>query len=90
VELVLVRLYVVSYARLLLWIEPLYLKIAELGELLAAVVQSASEGLDLLMDDLVRTNVPTLRKGFTTNVALIRAFTSVASLMSLVGIVRCV
>jgi 16S rRNA G527 N7-methylase RsmG len=54
-----------------------------LGELLAAVIQSASEGLDLLMHNFVCANITTLRKRFTTDVALIRAFTSVASLVSL-------
>jgi hypothetical protein len=34
--------------------DPNYLQVAQLGELLSTVIQSASEWLDLLMDDLVR------------------------------------
>jgi len=59
------------------------LQVAKLSELLAAIVEFAGERLDLLVHDLVRSDVSTLRKRFTTNVALVRPLTSVTSLMRL-------
>lgn len=60
-----------------------YLQVPQLCELLAAVVEFAGEGLDLLMNDLVCTDVASLREGLSTDVAVIRPFAGVSPLMGL-------
>jgi hypothetical protein len=60
-----------------------YLEVSELSELLATIVQSAREGLDLLVNNLVGTNIATLRKGLAADVAAVWALSSMAPLMCL-------
>ncbi len=59
-----------------------------MSELLSTVVKLACERLDLLVNDFVRANVTTLRKGFAANVATIRALSCVSSLMCLQSLVH--
>jgi hypothetical protein len=61
----------------------IYLQVAKLSELLAAIIEFASEGLDLLMDNLMRSYIPTLRERLATLVAVVRALPSVTALVSL-------
>jgi hypothetical protein len=60
-----------------------YLKIAELGELFAAIVETAQVWLRLIVHDLVSTNISTLSEPFSTDLALVWAFSSVSSFVSL-------
>lgn len=60
-----------------------YFEIAELSELLAAVVESAEVGLGLIVYDLVGSYVATLCESFPADFALVWSFTSVSSLVSL-------
>lgn len=66
--------------------QKLYLEVAELSELLPALVQSASEGLDLLVDDLVRSNIAALSEGLAANVAVVWSFSGVSPFVSLAGV----
>jgi hypothetical protein len=59
------------------------LKIAELGELFAAIVETAQVWLRLIVHDLVSTNISTLSEPFSTDLALVWAFSSVSSFVSL-------
>jgi hypothetical protein len=54
-----------------------------LGELLATVVELAEKWFDLLMNNLVRTNVATLGECLSTDVAAVWALSSVPSLVCL-------
>lgn len=60
-----------------------YLKIAELCELLAAVIEPAEVGLGLIVDDLVGANVPSLGESLPADFALVWTFSSVSSFMGL-------
>jgi hypothetical protein len=60
-----------------------YFEIAELCELLAAVIEPAEVGLGLIMDDLVSADVPTLGESLPTDFALVWTFSSVSSFMCL-------
>jgi hypothetical protein len=60
-----------------------YLEVSQLGKLLPTIIQSAGERLDLLVNNLVCTNIATLRKCFAADVAAIRALSSMAPLMRL-------
>jgi hypothetical protein len=51
--------------------------------LFTTVVEPAREWLDLLMHDLVCSNVAALGKGLAADVAVVRAFSRVSSLMGL-------
>lgn len=59
------------------------LQVAELSKLLATVVEFASEGLDLLVDDLMSSYVAALSKCLPTNVATVRSLPSVSSFVCL-------
>lgn len=59
------------------------LEIPELGELLAAVVESTEVRLGLIVYDLVGSYVAALREAFSADFALVWSFTSVSSLVSL-------
>jgi hypothetical protein len=61
----------------------IYLEVAQLSELLAAVIESASERLDLLVDDFVRANIAALRKGLAADITAIWTFSSMTPLMCL-------
>lgn len=68
-----------------------YLEISQLGELLAALVEPAGEGLDLLVHDLVRSYVAALGEFLAANVAGIWPFAGVTSLVCLmVHVSECV
>ena len=58
-----------------------------MSELLATVVKLAGEGLDLLVHNLVCSNIAPLGKGFATNIATVGSFASVSSLVCLVILV---
>lgn len=60
-----------------------HFQIAQLCELLPALVESASEGFDLLMDNLMCPHITALGESFSTDVAIVWAFTGVPSLMGL-------
>jgi hypothetical protein len=60
-----------------------YLQIAQLSELLPAIIELAGKRLDLLMNDLVSTYVAPLRKGLPTNIATVRTLACVSPLMCL-------
>lgn len=60
-----------------------YFEIAELRELLAAVIEPAEIGLGLIVDNLVGADVPPLGESLPTNFALVWTFSSVSSLMCL-------
>lgn len=60
-----------------------YLEIAQLSELLPAVVESASEGFDLLVYNLVGADIASLRKSLSTDVATVGSLSGVTSLMCL-------
>lgn len=74
----------VSYLLHLESLRRLYLQVSKLSKLLAAIVKLAGERLNLLVYDLVCSNVPTLCECLATDVALIRAFTGVTSFVRLV------
>lgn len=59
------------------------LEIAQLGELLVAVVQLASEGFCGCMYDLVCPDVAMLGESFAANVAVIRTLAGVPSFVRL-------
>lgn len=61
----------------------LYLQVPQLSELLATVIELASERLDLLMNDLMRSYVATLRKSLAALVAVVRSLSGMATLVSL-------
>lgn len=61
----------------------LYLQVSKLGELLATVVKLAGEWLNLLVHDLMCSNVPTLCERLATDVTLVRAFAGMASFVCL-------
>jgi hypothetical protein len=85
-ELVLMRLVdslVSTYEMLRLSIVA-YLEVAELGELLAAFIKLARKGLDLLMYDLMRSYVSTLRESLAADVTIVRSLASVTALVCLV------
>jgi hypothetical protein len=60
-----------------------YLQVPQLGKLLSTVIQSASEWFDLLVDDLVCTDIATLGKCFAADIAAVRALSGMAPLMRL-------
>lgn len=60
-----------------------YLQVTKLCELLSAVVKFACEWLDLLVNDLVGSDIASLCKCLPANLASIRTFTCVPALMSL-------
>lgn len=62
-----------------------YLEIAQLSELLAAVVESAGEGLDLLVYDLVGANVASLCKSLPTDVTAVGPLSCVTPLVCLLA-----
>lgn len=66
-----------------------YLQVSKLSKLLAAVVKLACEWLDLLVHDLVRSDIPTLCECFATYVTLVRPLTGMASFVCLVWISTC-
>ena len=68
------------------WKDLKYLEVAQLGELLAAVVELAGEGLDLLMDNLVRSHVASLRESLATDLTVEGSLASMSSLMCLVDV----
>jgi hypothetical protein len=82
VELVLVRLCMLSNIPATR-VRITYLEVSKLGELLPTIIQSAGEGLDLLVNNLVCTNIATLCKCFAANIAAVRALSSMAPLMRL-------
>lgn len=59
------------------------LKVSELGKLLAAVVELAGVGFDLLVDNLVGAHISALSEPLAANVAAVRPLPSVASFVSL-------
>lgn len=59
------------------------LQVSELSELLATTLQLTGEGLDMLMDDLVRANVAALSEGLAADVAVVWSLASVTTLVSL-------
>ncbi len=64
--------------------ERTYLKIPELGELLAAVVKPTEVGFGLVVHDLVCSYVAALCKPLSAYIALIWAFTGVSAFVGLV------
>jgi hypothetical protein len=64
-------------------VDATYLQVAQLSELLAAVIELAGEGLDLLMHNFVRSYIATLCEGFTTYIATVGPLPGVAPLMCL-------
>jgi hypothetical protein len=60
-----------------------YFEIAELSELLAAVVKSAKVGLGLIMHNLVGSYVATLCESLSADLALVWPFPGMPSLVSL-------
>jgi hypothetical protein len=60
-----------------------YLQVTELSELLSAVIQSARERFDLLVNDLVCTDVATLGKSLAADVTAVWSLSSMAPLMRL-------
>lgn len=60
-----------------------HLEISQLSKLFAAVIKFAREGFNLLMDNLVGTDIATLGKGLATNVTAVRAFSSMTPLVGL-------
>lgn len=60
-----------------------HLQVSELSELLATTLQLTGEGLDMLMDDLVRANVAALSEGLAADVAVVWSLASVTTLVSL-------
>ncbi len=63
--------------------EATYLQVAELSELLATIIESTCERLDLLMHNLVSTNIAPLSKRLAANVAAVWSLSSVSPLMCL-------
>lgn len=59
------------------------LQVTKLSELLPAVVKLACEWLDLLMNNLVSTNISSLRKSLSTDIAAVRSLPSVPSFVCL-------
>jgi hypothetical protein len=59
------------------------LEIAELGELFAALIETAEVGLGLIVDDLVGTYVSTLGKSLAADFTSVWAFSGVPSFVSL-------
>lgn len=60
-----------------------YLEIAELGELLAAVIKATEVGLGLIVHDFVRSDVAALGKSLSADFALVWSFTGVSTFMGL-------
>lgn len=60
-----------------------YLQVAKLSKLLATVVEFAGKRLQMLMNNLVCSNIATLRKSLATNVAVVWSLSGVTTLMSL-------
>ena len=60
-----------------------YLEISKLRKLLSTVVQFAGERLDLLMNDLVGSDVATLSKGLATDLTPVGPLSSMSPLVSL-------
>lgn len=65
------------------WFYTAYLQITKLRELLATVIKLASERLDLLVNDLVCSDVTTLSKSLAADVTAVRPLSRVASLVCL-------
>jgi len=59
------------------------LEVSELGKLLAAIVELAGKGFDLLVDNLVGAHISALSECLPADVAAVRSLSSVASFMSL-------
>ena len=59
------------------------LQVTQLSELLAAVIELACKGFDLLMDDLVCTNIASLGKRLATNFATVWSLSSMSPLVCL-------
>ena len=62
-----------------------YLEIAQLGKLLATVVEPAQVRLGLVVDDLVGAHVTALSEPFPTDFAMIWTLPGVAAFVSLCG-----
>lgn len=60
-----------------------YLKVAKLSELLAAVVEFASKRFNLLVNNLMRSHVSTLRESLAALIAIVRALPGVTTFMGL-------
>lgn len=63
--------------------EETYFEVTQLCKLFPTVIQLASEGLDLLMHDLVSPNITPLSERFPADLTLVRTLSSVAPLMRL-------
>lgn len=61
-----------------------HFEISKLGELLAAVVELAGEWLDLLMNNLVGSNVAALGERLAADLAIVRPLPSVSPFVSLI------
>ena len=59
------------------------LKVSELSELFAAVIESAEIRLGLVVDDLVGTNVAALSESLATDFAWVWSFTCMAAFVCL-------
>jgi hypothetical protein len=64
-------------------VDSAYLQVTQLSELFAAVVELAAEWLDLLVNDLVCSNVATLGKTLPADVTAVWSLPSVSPLMCL-------
>jgi hypothetical protein len=64
-------------------VDSAYLQVAQLSELFAAVVELAAEWLDLLVNDLVCSNVATLGKTLSADVTAVWTLPSVSPLVCL-------
>lgn len=62
-----------------------YLEIAELGELLPALVQKTGKRFDVFVGDLVRAHIASLGEPLWTDVAGERLFPCMATLMGLMA-----
>ena len=60
-----------------------YFQIAKLSELLSTLIKPTCKWLDLLVYDLVSSDIASLSKGLAANVAIIRSLSRVSSLVRL-------
>ena len=60
-----------------------YFEIAELRELFATVIETTEVGLGLIMDDLVRADIPSLGESLSADFAVVWALSSVSSFVCL-------
>jgi hypothetical protein len=60
-----------------------YFEIAELRELLAAIIETAEVGLRLIVNDLVGADLPALRESLPTDFTMVWAFSGVPSFVCL-------